>query len=967
MKQDGREEKKVERESIIVAIPNYWLRLPALDLLQTQRLEYLCVENLSELYRLSKDSSGVIVVVDAFAYEEEPQVILDKLQKILPVHSILLLLPEEALSYVSKSSQNVFPVAYEKMLEDLIPVLKQELLHQKQLPTLKKEVKELRKENGNIFEKKFGRRSFLKGSAAAAAVAGVAVANPVGTVKKALAAGDEVQQEVASGDKIFHGSCRTSCPSSCALKIIVRDGKIVRTTAADMPNPEYNRVCVKGLSYAQYHYSQTRLKYPLKRVGERGSGQWEQIGWDEAIQTICSNFTEIQGKYGNSSIGVFTGGSLGHCGIWSQLKLISLLGATNLDNCYDRALAYAANQAIGTSPFWFGNEYVDLKNAKTIICWGANATDALQQNWHFYADAMEKGAKLIVIDPIYTTTASKADMFVPIRPATDAALAMAMLNVIIKEGLTDQDFMKKHTVAPFLVKESDGKFLRQSDLTGVPVEKGGDDPFIVWNSLTNTHGLVTEVEDPAIIGDFLIEEIKVTTAYDLLLKRIALYTPEYSAEICGISADMIRDIARIYATDTPSTITFGLGVDHYANSHGAYKAMHTLGMVTGNVGRPGASVGQGCSSPGFINNAAIFTPPPGVTPGPTIPSFLVPEIQKTGQYKGEPFQLKAYAILGGNPFANLTDRKAWIESLKDVEFIMSTNIEMGDSTLYSDIVLPAAFIFESDDMHYTNVMTPYMYLQEKAVEPPYECKSDFEINQLIAKGMGLGQYFDYTPEEWMKEGLNTDAARALGITWEKLKKEKIIRQLPDGPEGVFLHAEGGKFPTPTGRGEFYVENPVPRRDYGQEIDVEKEHLPFFELPVEAWPETVGALSKNKLADKYPLIYFQGSQRFRTHTMFSHIKWLRELDPEPIIRISEKDALARGIQNGDIVKVYNDRGYVVVKAVIHNGIPSGMVNMDRGWQKHQFIEGHYTDLTHRQSNPACPNNNYYDVLCQIEKI
>jgi molybdopterin-containing oxidoreductase family molybdopterin binding subunit len=159
------------------------------------------------------------------------------------------------------------------------------------------------------------------------------------------------------------------------------------------------------------------------------------------------------------------------------------------------------------------------------------------------------------------------------------------------------------------------------------------------------------------------------------------------------------------------------------------------------------------------------------------------------------------------------------------------------------------------------------------------------------------------------------------------------------------------------------------KDYGQVFDVEKNRLPWFDVPIEAWTETIDKFEKNPLADKYPLVYWTGPRRYRTHSHFNWAPNLRELDVEPSVYVSPKDAADRGIADGDYVRIFNDRGQCVACAIFHNGLRPGIVDMDRGWQFGQYTvdDSHHNNLTHMAMEPACLNNSYYDVLCQMEKI
>jgi molybdopterin-containing oxidoreductase family molybdopterin binding subunit len=166
----------------------------------------------------------------------------------------------------------------------------------------------------------------------------------------------------------------------------------------------------------------------------------------------------------------------------------------------------------------------------------------------------------------------------------------------------------------------------------------------------------------------------------------------------------------------------------------------------------------------------------------------------------------------------------------------------------------------------------------------------------------------------------------------------------------------------------YLEKPKPMKDYGQKFDVEKVRLPYFDPPIEAWTQTIDEYPKNPLTEKYPLIYFTGPSRYRVHGNFSNSRVLHELETEPSVRVNPIDAEARGIQDGDYVKLYNDRGHVVARCVLNNGIRPGVVDMDRGWQSDQYADkkSHFNNLTHTKMEPACYNHMQYDVVCQMEK-
>lgn len=805
------------------------------------------------------------------------------------------------------------------------------------------------------------RRKFVKASAVTTAATGAVLANPWGTAMKTLSDDTVEAATKESETQIFSGICRANCAGGCFLNIEVRDGKVVRTSARDLPNPEYTRICVKGLSHVQRIYHQDRLKYPMKRAGERGEGKWERISWDEAITTITDKWKKYRKEYGNNAFGFYTSSgsyaAVSGVGLGSAMsRFINVTEATNISATVDLARGTGTKPFIGQGPYVTSNEPADFKNAKTLIIWGANPVGAQQQNSHFIMEAKEAGAKLIVIDPMFTGIAAKADMFVPVRPGSDAALALGMMNIVVRENWIDEPFLKK-SGAPFLVKESDGLYLRQSDL-GIAVAEGATDEIIVWNSETGTYGPASTVKNPALNGTYTINDIKVTTAYDLLLARIAEYPPEKASEICNVPVETMEELTRIYANNKPSSIYQFFGIDHYVNGHYGYAAIATLAVLTGNLGKPGAFCGMGeLLGTNFINIVGA-TYPTGA-PGPTITALKIPEILETNMYGNTPFTLKGVYFSHVNALGNQAERQVTLEMMKKLDFIAVADMNMNETSQYADILLPVAHWFEVDDIFSSYCTHPYVLLQEKAIEPLYECKSDFEIIKMLADKMGYGDLFSMDEFDYMKLWLDTDGARELGITFDRLLEEKAIRTLP-GETYVYGDAETGAFPTSTGRVNVYNEAPVPNFLYDQEFDISKERLAYFEPPHEAWYE-------NPLHEKYPFSIIQDKGRYRTHSQWWDVPVLKELNPEPLVRINPDDAAKRNIKKGDVVKVFNDRGYVHIKAAVDKGMQPGVLGMQKGWEKHEFLEGHYQDLTSRVINPYCANSAFFDVLVEVEKV
>lgn len=290
---------------------------------------------------------------------------------------------------------------------------------------------------------------------------------------------------------------------------------------------------------------------------------------------------------------------------------------------------------------------------------------------------------------------------------------------------------------------------------------------------------------------------------------------------------------------------------------------------------------------------------------------------------------------------------------------------MTETARHADIVLPVAGWLEVNDLTAQGTAPNINYV-EQCVPPLYESKGDYEICQLLAEGMGKS--IPWMHDEFLAGFLENPTAQAMGITYEELKDKKTMLAFPDG---LSVHGAGGQWGTPTGKIDFYIEQMAHIEwlegvDMGDAIDMSMNHLAHFETPHEAWPEDVGGYRANELAEKYPLVYTSMRNRFRTHTQFYSSDWLLEVTPDPSLRMNPDDAAVRGIEEGDLVRVFNDRGEVVLRVELHAGIRPGMVVYPKGWQEKDFVKGHCSDLTSCYSGSAIYNSYHFDVLCEVEK-
>nr|MDO8081210.1 molybdopterin-dependent oxidoreductase [Candidatus Freyarchaeota archaeon] len=739
---------------------------------------------------------------------------------------------------------------------------------------------------------------------------------------------------------------RTACPAHCGIDCCgilahVKGDRVIKVEPGDFPDPKDRRICLRGLSSLEITYHPDRLKYPLKRVGERGEGKFERISWDEAFDTIANKFKEIANKYGWRAIGWVLGGpGAGTTKFGAYLRLASLTQSTRVSSWGygDAGLPCGSRVLFGAHlPFtFFLPSLLPPSEPELVLVWGSNPAESQPLfMMRKIMDAKEKGAQLVVIDPRYTVTASKADEYLGIKPGTDAALALGLMHVLFNKGLQHDDFIRRYTNGPYLVRTDTGKFLRGKDLGEKEAEK-----YVVWDTVSNSPRTAapTEVKS-TLTGTYTINGVECKPSFQLLVDLAERYPPKKASEITGISAEFITKLAEKIGTVKTTAFVTHMGLARTYHGDISARAMGTVAAVTGNVN---TSFGSG-------HLPAVLNWEPFLHTIPEKPSYHRLGILQLydAVISGNPFPIKAVWFSFIN-FVNQCAHSGKIinEVFPNLEFIVTADMFMTPSARYADILLPACSYLEFSD--FLPHPYPYVQLQQKVIEPLYESKSDVDIAAGLAKRLGFGEYFEGGEDGFVD--LIMQHPSLSGITREKLKTQGAMN-LP------FIPDTGQKFDvqfsTPSGKIEIYAENLV---EFGQALPV---YLPPLESPV-------------KLAGKkYPLAYIQGHSRFRTHSMFANVSPLLQMNPEPVVEINPIDAKKRKISNNDLVTVFNDRGHTTLRAKVTEGVRPGVVNITEGWWLEQFKEGSGNHLTHDVINPVHmfvyePNMSMNDVAVEVVK-
>ncbi|WP_289637151.1 molybdopterin-dependent oxidoreductase [uncultured Adlercreutzia sp.] len=750
------------------------------------------------------------------------------------------------------------------------------------------------------------RRSFLKTTGSAAAglacvgAAGAALSGEVLSPATANAAGEE---------KTVYTLHQFMCQGNCSIKCTVRDGHLAMIEPSDAVAPKYQRCCMKGLSEIEHVYSPLRLQAPLKRVGERGEGNFEKISWDEAMEIVGSELKKAWDAYGKGSVYI-SASNEPRFGM-----LASILGAgTGVEPGIDRGIGNGVDPAIGGGGFAScTNETRDWVNAKTIILGGINFLETSLMRSDDFFDAKRAGAEIIVVDPHFSTTASKANQWIPLKPGTDGALYLAMISHIIDNRWYDEEYMLAHTSMPFLVDVASGQLLRGGKTPETdPAAGEAAEPtdYLVWDTVTNRP---VPYDDPAAVpaleGTYEVNGAQAAPVFEQLKASQREYTTAWAAEKCDIDQEVIEQLAEKYATGGPAYLCFGYGgSDKFSNPDIQGHAMVILTALTGQIGKPGAALGHPGGGQGYGAALAAWPLPEGMVPA-EIPV-------RADRFADTDAGVHVIISLGNTLqqyYANMNKTRTWLDSL---DFILHVGMYDEDSVAFADVVLPVCSKFE-DTVEHSIVRGGYNHIQlsQKCIDPLFEALPDYDVMYRIAQSVGLESVLPADAEELARFSIdNADDPLVAGITFDALVKNNNTMPLA-GIEEPRIGFADLQFPTPTGRMEIYYE---PQRHSGQALP--------------QWEENNEVFDGNPLLEKYPLQLAQTRTRFFVHSHFRGAAWLAQFYTG-CIELNPQAMEERGLIDGDIVEVFNDRGTFSCPVYGNNAIrPTSARIYEAAWSK-----------------------------------
>ncbi len=799
------------------------------------------------------------------------------------------------------------------------------------------------------------RRTLMKSSALvglAAAAGGISLPFRQARADKAPVAA------AAEKEKVVWSACTVNCGSRCPLRMHVVDGEIRYVETDNTGNDDYEglhqvRACLRGRSMRRRVYNPDRLKYPMKRVGARGEGKFVRISWEEAFDTLAGSMKKIISQYGNEAIYLNYGtGTLGGTmtrswppGATLIARLMNCCGGY-LNHYGDYSSAQIAEGLNYTYGGWAdGNSPSDIENSKLVVLFGNNPGETRMSGGgvtYYIEQARQKSkARMIIIDPRYTDTgAGREDEWLPIRPGTDAALAAALAHVMISENLIDQPFLDKYCV-------------------------GYDETTLPEGAPKNGH------YKAYILGQ----------GADGIAK-----TPSWAAKITGISADKIIKLGREIGQAKPAFITQGWGPQRHSNGETATRAIAMLAILTGNVGINGGNSGarEGSYSLPFVR-MPTFENPVQTSISMfmwTDAIFRATEMTATrdgvrGKEKLD-VPIKFIWNYAGNCLINqhsdINRTHDILQDDKKCEMIVVIDNHMTSSAKYADIVLPDCTASEQMDfcLDASAGNMSYVIFADQAIKPRFECKNIYEMTSELAKRMGVEQKFTEgrTQEEWLRH-LYQQSMQAIPALpdFDTFRQQGMFKQRdPQGHHVAYkaFREDPVANPLATASGKIEIYS-APLADIAATWQLEKDDvidpLPVYAAGFENYDDP--------LASTYPLQLTGFHYKARVHSTYGNVDLLKAACRQEMW-INPLDAAARGISNGDMIRIFNARGEVQIAAKVTPRMMPGVVALGEGaWyspdSKRIDRAGSINVLTSQRPSPLAKGNPSHTNLVQVAKV
>jgi anaerobic selenocysteine-containing dehydrogenase len=680
---------------------------------------------------------------------------------------------------------------------------------------------------------------------------------------------------------VVRGACPLDCPDCCSWEVTVEDGRATALRGVREHPFTRGALCGKVNRYLDTVYGEDRLLHPLRRVGPKGEGRFERIGWDEALDLVADGLLGAIDRHGPESVLPFYfAGTMGLVQSWvAGPRLFGALGASRLDTTICTAAARAGLRATLGAPVGFDPE--DVARAKLVVLWGINVLSANVHQWRFVLEAKAQGAHVVCIDPIRSETAERCDEHIAPLPGTDAALALGLMRTVVDVGAEDVDWLERHTVG--------------------------------WPQLR---------------------------------ERLEEWPVERAAAECGLEPAVVRALGERLATTRPTAIRVGLGLQRHGGAASAIRAICAIPAVTGDWRHLGG--GASCVTYGHF---------PMNVDGVAFPPDLAPPARRVNMSRlGEALldlddpPVAALAVFNTNPAATVPHQRRVLAGLtREDLFTVVLEQRHTDTTAYADVVLPATMQVEHADLHYSYGHL-YFSWNEPAVAPPGEALPNSEIFRRLATRLGLDDpRLQDSDAELAARVLDTPLCRAAGLTVDVLRRDGYAR-VPGFPAGTAPYAGGG-FPSASGKVELWSDA----------------------LAAEGHDPLVGYVRPHEavdaaLAERYPLVLVAPAGRFFLNSTFASTPWhLRKMGP-PTVHLHPDDAASRGIEPGDELRIWNDRGSFVAAAEVTEGTRPGVAFTFKSyWPRHSPGGSNVNQTTPERDTDLGGGPTFHDNRVEVELV
>jgi anaerobic selenocysteine-containing dehydrogenase len=709
------------------------------------------------------------------------------------------------------------------------------------------------------------RRDFLK--ATGTGIVGAAVLGtspfPSFTHDEAMAAATK------EGEIAIPTICAMCGPApGCGVYAFTKGGRFTKVAGMKESPVNVGAVCPKGQAAPQWVYSPERLKYPMRRIGAKGEGKFQRITWDEAIGIIADKLREQKEKYGPESLGMLSPASR----TYSEYLFRFLIahGSPNYGHS-----GICATQMSFCFHYTFGERPtgVDYANSDLVLVWGRQPiySGPAQEGVRAYVNAKARGAKLIAIKPTVEPDVGLADMWVPIRPGTDAALALAMLHVVVNEDLIDKPFVEQWCYGYDQLKEHVQKYppAWAEKITGVPAKQ--------------------------------IEEVARLFA---TTKRAGIDLGN-GVEHAPSAADAIRAVAILIAItghlDRPGGTVFGAASKMPTPKNVNLWERYTQDWVDKLV---------------YPEYPKAFQPfVHARSAGTTSAYFGLFDSVLTEK----PYPIRAIIAPGSQALVSTRGSKRVVEAMKKLDFFVVTDVSRTTDIPYADIVMPLATPYEID--HPFEVKGNWIMARNKVIEPVGSPKSIFDF--ILDLGVKMG----YATDFWggsMVASMN-DQLKPLGMTIDELRKH------PTGIKYEVIPRKYEKYETVFKK----KSPRISRAPFLPQGKVAIYNTSFKEAgynPLPEWREPPESITGTpELTKKYPLILSDyHTSNVYTASWQRNVPRLREIHPYPTLHIHPETAAQRGIKSGEWVRVESPHGWMKVKAEHYPGIRPDTVMILHGW-------------------------------------